>query len=349
MKAAWWVRRWPLGFLLLLVGLVSACGGNSSAQSQPEQERILVEARTVHHEQRDVTGRFSGYAYPWDTHGVGFLVGGRVASIHVQQGERVSKGRLLATIDPTDYALVEKLAQTQVDTIAPNYERVDTLVNKDVLPRSELDVLEGRYKAAKTQAEQASRQIHHTRLIAPVSGVVHELPTAVGQVIGQGSPAVILLQLDKLKVKFGVTQQELGHFRMGDSFDIRFDGIAEALVGKIIHIDYVADPMTRTFNIVLEIDNPDHRVRPGMLGHINVVRRRMEGFFVPIGSVIRDTEGNYLLKIVAPDTHQVQARTVTVGERLGEDLQILSGLEGGEKVITKGSNIAAIGDRVEIR
>jgi RND family efflux transporter MFP subunit len=335
--------------LLVLAGL-AACSPPSPAEANGATAApVVVKVLKAERQTRDVVSRFSGYVHPWDTHGLGFLVGGRVSAILVEQGDRVTRGQLLATIDSTDYQLVQQLAETQVQAIEPNYERVDSLVAKDVLPQSELDVLAGRYNAAKTQVNQATRQVAHTRLISPVSGVVHELRTAVGQVIGQGSPAVIVLQLDKVKVKFGVTQKDLPRFKMDDCFEIEFDGIDKPVRGTIVHLDYVADSMTRTFGVVLEVANADHLLRPGMIGRLNVLRKQLEGFFVPIGAVVRDTEGAYTVKVVNTKSSTVESVPVTIGERFGEELQITTGLEGEELVITSGNNIAAIGDKVEIR
>ncbi len=325
----------------ILVGCSSASGEEESLAPPAKVEVVNVESRTV-----ETQRRFSGYSHPWESHGIGFLVAGRVTSMRVSEGELVTKGQLLATIDPEDYQLVEQLASTQVKALEPNYHRVNSLVQKDALPQSNLDEIEGKYEAAVTQRNQARRQVHYTRLVAPISGIVHELRTSVGQVIGPGKPAVVLLDLSRIKIKFGITQRDLPLFKPGQDVDLEIQGIDRKFTGKVAFIDLVADDYTRTYNANIEVPNPENLLRPSMLAHLFVNDRRKEGFFLPIHCISHDQAGKPIVKIVDPSTLIVEERPVEVGERHEETLQILSGLKKGESVIVRGTNYVRQGDKV---
>ena len=151
-----------------------------SGKEVSERSPVLVEVVQVEKSTKNMIRRFSGYAHPWESHGVGFLVAGRVTALPVEQGQLVSKGSLLATISAEDYKLVEQLADAQLEALEPNYHRVDSLVEKEALPQSALDTIKAQYDAAVTQKKQAERQVKYTRLNAPITGVVHELRTSVG-------------------------------------------------------------------------------------------------------------------------------------------------------------------------
>jgi len=333
-----------------LMLLCMACEEKASAvkaQAQEKDGRLVVTEKAAI-STKNVMRRFSGYAHPWETHGVGFLVPGRVSAMNVHEGQFVNKGQLLATIDPEDYVLVEKLAETQVETLQPNYERVDNLVEKNALPQKELDIIKGQYEAAQTQKRQAERQVNYTRLIAPVSGLVYELPTSVGQVIGAGSPAVVLMCLDKLKVKFGVTQKDLGNFEVGKKVTMNFPGVADEVEGAIWHIDYVADSMTRTYNLIIEVDNKDNRLRPSMLAHLDLVQESISGYFAPIDAVIRDNRGRMVL-FMLDEKRQVFSREVKIGRRFEDLYEIVEGLAEGETFIVKGNSFVQPGDRVSMK
>ena len=326
---------------LLPTGCTNASGGEDIAPPPAKVEVVKVEHRTV-----ETKRRFSGYSHPWESHGIGFLVAGRVTSIRVSEGDVVKQGQLLATIDPEDYQLVEQLASTQVKALEPNYARVNSLVKKDALPQSNLDEIEGKYEAAVTQRQQARRQVRYTRLVAPISGVVHELRTSVGQVIGPGSPAVVLLDLSRMKVKFGVTQRDLSLFPQGRELDLEIPGLERTFSGKVSHVDLVADDYTRTYNVNIEVANPDLLLRPSMLTHMFVGDLRREGFFIPIHCITHDQAGRAILKIVDPASLTVEERPVEVGERHEEMLEVVSGLKEGESVIVQGVNYVRQGDKV---
>ncbi len=294
-----------------------------------------------------MTKRFSGYTHPWEAAGVGFLIGGRVTSINVSEGDHVRKGDLLATIDPDDYALIEQLTEAQVDAIKPNYERVVGLIREDALPRAKLDEVEGMYKAAVTQKKQAERQVGYTRLRAPIDGVVMNRGTAVGQVIGPGMPAVIVLNLSKIKVKFGVTQKELELFQGGSEISVAFDGIDGQVAARVLNVALVPDLTTRLFEVTLEIDNPDEKLRPGMLARVETTVRRAEGIFVPLRAVKRNSAHEKVVYVVgAGDT--VAERIVQTGELFGQQIQITGGLLAGERVIVDGLAFVSPGEKVTV-
>ncbi len=337
-----------LMILALLFSFAVACG-KAEKNVEKEDAPTLVTVRKAKAETREIRRKYSGYAHPFESHGVGFLVAGRITSLPVEEGDFVKKGELLATIDSSDYELVKRLAESQLDALEPNFKRVDAMVKKNVMPQAKLDEIRGRYHAALTQKEQAERQIRYTRLYAPTGGVVHELRTSVGQVIGQGSAAVVLLDISKLKVKFGVPQADLAHFHVGDEAVVRFDGVDGEYKGRIFHVDFVADAYTRTYAVTVEVDNPENRIRPSMLAHTEIVQERIEAVFLPISAVMRSREGKREVMLYDETTGAVSLRPVETGRRVGEELEIVKGLSGGESVVVKGNNYASAGDKVVVK
>lgn len=334
----------------LLAAIVAlGCGGD---RPDPEAAgrvapRIRVALHTVQPRTARVERRYSGYAHPWEAHGVGFLVGGRVTQILVADGDTVAKGQLLATLAPEDYALVKRLADVQVEAIKPNFERVDGLVADKALPQATYDEVKGRYEAALTQRQQAQRQLDHTRLRAPCDGVVMERRTAVGQVIGPGMPAVVVLDLARIKAKFGVPQQDLGLFPLGTQVTVRFPGVAGERPGVVHHVAFVPDPKTRTYEVVVAVDNADGALRAGMLAHLAVTAREAEGLFVPLRAVRTNAEREPIVYLVDPATSKVVERRIEKGALFGTDLEVLSGLAAGDAVIVEGQGFVSPGDEVQ--
>ena len=337
--------------LLLIALLVVGCDGRAAepgARPEGEAPRTSVTTVVVAPSVEEVTRRFSGYTRPWASHGVGFLVGGRVTSIEVEPGDRVTEGQLLATLAPDDYELVQRLTRVQTSALKPNVERVRRLVTQRVLPASDLDEIEGRYDAALIQRAQAGRQVSYTRLTSPVDGVIHERMTAEGQVVGPGMPVVSILDLARVKVVIGVTQTQLGDFRVGTAHTVVFPGLEGKRRATVFHVGYVADPRTRTFAVELEVDNGDGALRPSMLAQVQVVTDRHEGLFVPLYAVVVSAEGQRVVRVVGADGQTVVERSVRIGPVVGERVQVLEGLEPGARVIVAGQEYVGAGDRVRL-
>jgi len=331
----------------IALGIQALAGCSNRSDVPAVLPPLPVKVLTVAAGLEKTTKRFSGYTHPWEAAGVGFLIGGRVTSIPVKEGDHVRKGELLATIDPDDYALVEKLTEAQVDAIKPNYERVVGLIEQDALPRARLDEVEGMYKAAVTQKKQAERQVAYTRLKAPIDGVVMNRGTSVGQVIGPGMPAVIVLNLSKIKVKFGVTQKEIDLFTSGSIIAVAIDGLSEKIDARVFNVALVPDLTTRLFEVTLEIDNPEGAIRPGMLARVEVEVRQAEGFFLPLRAVKRSSTHNHIVYVVGPDNTVVE-RQVALGDMFGQQVHITGGLKGGEKVIVEGLAFVSPGEKVTV-
>jgi RND family efflux transporter MFP subunit len=310
---------------------------------------MLVEAWTAETGSASVVRRFAGYTHPWEAHGIGFMVAGRVTSMKVKEGDIVTKGQLLATLAPEDYALIKRLAEVQVDAIKPNFDRVDELVKDQALPAASMDEVRGRYQAALTQKAQASRQLEYTRLTAPCDGVVMERRTSVGQVIGAGMPAVVVLDLSRIKVKVAVTQQDLYLFKAGDNVEVTIPGFELPLTGPVHNIALVPDPRTRTFEVEVVLDNADGALRPGLLAHLTLVARRSEGFIVPLNAVRRDREKQPVVYLLDESGTRVVERRVELGPLFGSDIEIASGLDVGDRLIVSGQGFVSPGDEVRVK
>jgi len=332
--------------MVLVATVAAGCRADGDGTAKKEMPPVLVGTKEVTASTHVERRRFSGYTHPWEARGVGFLVGGRVTSIEVREGDSVRKGQLLATLDPEDYRLMKRLAEIQVEAIEPNFRRVDDLVGNKALPEAKLDELKGRYRAAMTQNRRAKRQVAYTRLTAPADGIVMERKTSVGQVIGQGMPAVVLLDLSRLKVKFGVTQQDLHLFAQGMDVSLSIPGIEEETKGNIHNISITPDLKTRTYEVVVEVDNSDARLRAGMLCHLHLTTEQATGIFVPLLALKHDRDNRPVVYTVSTETNKVVEKPVEPGRRFKDLVLIESGLDGGEELIVEGQGFVNPGDEV---
>lgn len=333
--------------MFMVVLNVNGCGGPSSAESRLMP--VAVDVATATEMTQKVLRRYSGYTHPWESHGVGFLAAGRVTSIGVNAGETVKAGQLLATLAPDDYSLYTELAAVQTEALAPNLKRVEELVAKKVLPQSQLDEIRGKYQAALTQEKQAKLKLGYTRLVAPIDGVVMQRLSSVGQVIGPGMPVVVILNLKRLKIEFGIPQNDLAYFSEGQEVSVNIPGTDQAHPGSVDHIDLVPDLNTHTFKLVVALDNAAGSLRAGMLAHMEVPIREVTGVFVPLLSLRRGAEGEASLMVLDPQTSLVRRQAVTLGELIGDKINIFSGLKSGDQYVVRGQAFLEDGAKVKVQ
>jgi multidrug efflux pump subunit AcrA (membrane-fusion protein) len=341
--------------------------GRASGDDASPAPAVLVRATTLALETRSHPRRFSGYTYPWEAAGIGFLVSGRVTAMHVEEGDRVEKGQLIAEIAPEDFALVRRLAEVQVKALEPNVARVDRLVKERVLPVSQYDEIHGKYRAALTQRDRARRQLEYTRLMAPFDGVVMKKKTSAGQVIATGSPALVLLDLAKMRLRFGVVQQDLRYFQRDQSLRVVVPGLDETRTAVVHHIASVPDGKTRTFEITAVLDNPvpvqedregaddgpgkiepARPLRAGLLAHVELDTDLRRGLFAPLLAIRRGLSGEHLVSVVGEGA-RVEERVVSLGGLYGDEVQILGGLAAGDRLIVEGQGFVSVGDEVRVR
>ncbi len=343
-SVALWAKWWLWGMACCL--LATGCSGEGArAADETTAAAVAVEVLSVQEREEALTRRYTGYVHPWQAHGIGFLVGGRVKSILVKEGDKVEKGQLIATMVADDFALTQSLAAVHRDALAPNLERVRTLVEERVLPRSELDRIQAEYDAAVTQWKRARRQTDYATLHSPVDGVIHERQSSEGQIVGSGTPVVIVLDLSRVKVKVGVTQSELQYFALGARYDVHFPGTEIVRQGVVTHVDFVSDTQTRTFDVSLEVENGDGVIFPSMLAHFERVTERYRGLFVPLHAVQRGPKGA-LLTVVDPESATVEKREVSLGALLGDQVEVRAGLQAGELVVVAGHDFVKAGQKV---
>ncbi len=337
-------HRTPWLTVLTLLAAV-ACDGNRA--NSPVATPVTVEVQRVAETEQPETRLLSGDVQPWDVLPLSFKVGGRIARIAVDEGDKVKKGALVASLESRDYALTRDLANAQLDALSPHLRRAEALHAASALPAAQLDEIEGKVSVARIQRDQAETQLAYAALQAPIDGVVVRRLASPGQMAGPSAPVVVLASLDPAKVELPVAQRDLSLFHEGDTIAITAVGIEEPLTGTVHSVGYSADEKTRTFPVVLKVGNPDLRLRAGMVVEARITVARHLGVFLPLESVQRDLEGNPAVLVVShEDVTRATLRPVRTGTILGNQVHVLEGLANGDDVIVRG--LAADGDPVHV-
>ena len=303
-------------------------------------------------------------------------VGGTLTHIFKDKGDRVAQGEVLARVAATDYRLQldqaksgvtsaeAGLAQAEANMVnaEQQYERYKKLRAGDAVTDADFERVESTYLAAKAAADAARSQItsaktgirsakklvSDTTLVAPFSGFVVARHFDPGEVVSpMARPVLELVNIDTVYAEGAFSELEVAKLREGAEVTIRVDAFGdEAFMGKIAAISQEVDRLTRTVGVRVELANPDHRLKAGMSGVIDVELGTVETVAVPRIALVNRRGRDARVFVLRGDT--VEERHVKVNPRFTEYLPVEEGLEAGEVVVVWGQSRLRDGDRVRV-
>ncbi|HET7705656.1 MAG TPA: efflux RND transporter periplasmic adaptor subunit [Thermoanaerobaculia bacterium] len=208
---------------------------------------------------------------------------GRVSRVYVDEGARVTRGQPLLSLE-TDYlrlnlqAAEAQTAQARaaLDEAQRDLARKQELIAKASIPQVTFDRSKATYEqtraahaGAAAQASLLRQQIADSTLRSPITGIVAEKRTDVGQKLGDGNVAFVVLQISPIKLRFSVPERYLGQVRVGQTVTAKVDPYpGETFTGTIKAVGGVINPQTRTMFAEAEFLNRDGRLRPGLFARI---------------------------------------------------------------------------------
>ena len=208
---------------------------------------------------------------------------GNVQRMYVDEGSRVTRGQPLLALDTQYLQLNLQSAEAQtaqakaaLDEAQRDLARKKELIGKGSIPQATYDRSQAvydqaraGYASANAQASLLRQQIGDSTLRAPITGIVAEKRVDVGQRLGDGNVAFVVLQISPIKLRFSIPERYLGRVRTGDTVTARVDPYpGEAFNGTIKTVGGVIDPRTRTMFAEAEFRNSDGRLRPGLFARV---------------------------------------------------------------------------------
>lgn len=350
--------------LLTLFSLTFACNKGDEAPPVP----VLRSVRYVVVEDAEASRKrtFSGVIRAGDQSSMSFQVGGRVQTVAVKVGDQVRKGALIASLDPADTTLRLQQAQAtlaqiqaQARSAAAAYERVRRLYTNRNASQQDLDNARAQNDSAQSQVAaatqavlQARRQRDYCQLIAPDDGTVRSLNIEPNEVVGPGQPVAALQIGEHLEVALDIPEVYINDVRRGDEVSISVAAAnAEALRGVVFEVGI---PMAGggSFPVSVRLAGTPEGVRAGMAAEVTLELEHGDGpsaIRVPLTAVGEDRDGRFVFVITdeADGEGTVSRTPVTIGAIEADQLQILSGVSAGAKVVTAG--VSRIQDGLRVR
>jgi RND family efflux transporter MFP subunit len=363
-----------LGCLIVaaVVGL-SSCSTEQSANAQSPETVRHVPVFAV--QETDVPDLLeaAGTVRAAQTSDLASQLMGNIVEIRAREGDRVQRGQVLAVIDDSQpRAAVDRATAAgvgaQQQLVAANSDlvlaestlkRYQNLYDRKSLSPQEFDEVKARQQAtlarrdmaqagqAQAQAalKQAKTSLDYTRIRAPFDGVVTEKKADSGTLASPGMPIFTVEDVRRYRLEVAVNESDLRYVRTGGQVAVAIDALDNAeLKGKVVQIIPAADPASRAF--LVKIDLPtDPSLRSGLFGRARFSRGERQALLIPRTAVV---ERGQLQGVFVLEQNKIASlRYVTLGKSSGSEIEVLTGLQGGEWLVAKPGELDLNSKRIE--
>ncbi len=272
-------------------------------------------------------------------------VAGIVRDIQFESGDRVEAGDALVALDTAeDRARLEGL-RADARLARATLKRKQGLRDRNLGSQAELD--EAQARASQTAAAVAAQEalIAKKTIRAPFAGRLGIRQVDLGEYLSPGTGLAMLQRLDEVYIDFDVPQERIAALSPGQSVDVRVAGYPDTFEGTVEALDSALDTATRTVRVRARVANEDERLRPGMYGNVELSLGDSEEFLtIRQTAIAYNTYGDSVWVVVPRDGEgddnglTAERRTVKTGRTRGDQVQILNGIEPGDRVVVAGNH-----------
>lgn len=260
---------------------------------------------------------------------------GAILSIAIHEGAAVKQGDVLIEMD-------DKLLRAQYDKARANRKQASDDLNRQAKLRKRKLVSEEDLNRAKTSFDVAdaeekllSTRLGYTRVQAPSDGIISERLIEPGDVVPKYTHLLTLIDTRALLTEVSVSELLIPALSVGDKVGVRIDALGETMhTGRILRIHPALNATTRKGTVEIILDEPPADARPGQLCRIELRTSEQLRRVIPFLALRRDNQGEYVFLITSEN--KVERASVRSGLRIGDMVEILEGLQDGQRVVTRG-------------
>ena len=357
MRSRIWILAGPIFGLLL-----SSCG---EVQEDAPPASRPVKIFTVTGPGDEALRQFPGSVRASQRADLAFRVAGVLQEMLVREGEDVSKDQLLAKLDPTDFKITLEDRQASFDNAERNFTRAKELIVPGNISKLDYDRMEANFKTTRAALSQARQDLEYTELKAPFDGSIGRREVENFEEVMAKQTIFRFQNTRQLDIMINLPESLVRSFTredptsiLGSEVDraivsnVRFEGrTGESFPLELKEIATKADAQTQTFQVTLTMDQPtEFRVLPGMTATVAVDFSRVmsadRAKWVPVTAVQADSGLDARVWLLDPDSMTVSSQPVEIGRLSDRRIEVVSGLRGGEEIVSVGAPYLAEGMRV---
>ncbi len=202
-------------------------------------------------------------------------------------------------------------------------------------------------RSAKAHFDSQEAQVDYSRIVSPINGIVADRPLNAGEMANTGSPVLTVMDISRVVARVAVPQGDASAVKVGQTATLTQPDNKDEVQGKVIVVSPATDPNTTTVQVWIQVENTGERLKPGTAVHAAIATEVYKAAtVVPVAAILPGEEGGTAVLTVSADS-VAHRRTVTLGVRQGNQVQVLSGVNPGEEVVVVGG--MGIDDKTKVK
>jgi len=328
--------RWPLMATLLIATALAGCGGkgkdaNGKGGGGPP---ATVTTTVLAPRPWSDTLEALGTAAARESVTITAKVSEKVEQVHFDSGDQVRAGQLLVTLSDRAQSAGVGEASAALAEAQKTFERTQALAAQKLVAANQLDVARAARDAARARLSAQQAGVGDRVILAPFAGVLGLRQVSPGSLVTPGTVVTTLDDVSRILLDFSVPERSLGALAVGNNVRARSDAYpGETFEGRITSVGSRVDASTRALAARAEFDNPQRRLRPGMLLNVELEQATRQALQVPELALDQLGEQAFLYKVVGDKVEHVP---VKIGARRPGWVEILDGVQAGDKVVVEG-------------
>jgi len=356
-------------FVIAIVVILSGCD-RSQTNDEETVNKIPVEVSTLQLGNVVQSLYYSGDVKAEFEVKVFSKITDRIEAFYVDEGDKVSQGAPIARIYATAIEQAVRKAEAgflaakaQEANLRLEYERAKRLISENAMSQQNYDAIETKYEAVKAQLQQAEAaletaksRLNDATITAPIDGIIGKRFYDTGDMAAPNLPVVTIVQMDRVKVTFAATEEDLGKLSVGQKAIVTVKSYPDrSFEGKVSKISPVLDPLTRMAEVEVIIDNSQKLLKPGMYSRVEVITGVISDVIVvPRYATIENTtlaNNDQVVKtyhVFVVDSNKAVQKKLNVIYINHKSIAVDSGINIGDQLVITGQNNLRDGSAVAV-
>ncbi len=335
--------RWATRFVLLVLVVAICSCGNKQDAVEKKRPAVAVKVAVVSLSDEEIVKTYTGTLEGEKQAVIYAKIAEAVKAVHVREGQHVKADQVLISLDKSGPSSRYQEALSLYRNAEKNYKKMEYLYGEGAVSESKFDAAKTQYEVTKAGFEAASQLVE---VQSPIDGVVTSLKVSKGDFLGPGQELATVATVVRLRVKFGVNAADIGSMTLGTMVTVSSADATRTAKGTVLSVARSADPVTRTFQVEVVLDNSEGMFRPGVFIRINIPLEQLTGVVVVPRQAVIARRGEEVVFVVSNGV--AQEREVTTGADLGGRIVITYGLIAGDTLVTLGQDYLQDGVEVNI-
>lgn len=278
-------------------------------------------------------------------------MGGTVEQVHVTEGQKVSKGQLLLSLD--DDVIRKQIGEIEVglDLATTTFEKQKRLWEQNIGSEMQFLQAKNQKESLESKLKSAQAQLAKMNVTSPINGVVDQLNINAGELASPGRQLLRVVDLSKIEIHADASESYLTAIREGEPVNVRFPAIGVTRQAEIKYVGSVIDPTNRTFGVEIDLNNKSGELKANLLAIIEIEDYVNDSaLVVPTKYIQQQMDKDAVFVVATEDGKKVgRRREVKIGKTYNGNTEVLEGLKVGDVVVAEGSRDLANGEEIIIK